>query len=786
MSIGKFPSQKKDKKTDAFYKKCAKAALEIIDYDEDSGLRASMHEKRVNYDLAANVLDPTDVESTVNPWKLNSADFPITMRNYPLLKPKLDLLGGEEIKRRFDWRVMLKNSEAISEREEKSKEEFLSYLQSLIMQEEEPDEKEVQRRLEKMGEWKNYTMKDIRERMSTQVLTYQWYNNRLKYKFNEGFDDVLKAAEEIYTVNAISGDLVVRKENPLSVYTIGLGDSNYHEDAQIIVIDGYRPLGLVIDDYHEELSKKPGLIDKLEDRSTLATDPRMGMSSQLTVPDNYFDEAYGETVFIANSSRLLDAFAGGFDEAGNIRETRVFWKSLRKVGVKTWFDEFGITQKKYVSGEYTPDEEVGESVEWIWVTEWLKTVILKSDIFIGMEPIPRISMSMTNPSKCLAPVVGSIYNAHNSTAMSLMSFGKPYQYLYNAIMYNNEKAIIKNRGTIPRLPLHLVPDGWDIDTWIYYFNEMGFAVEDQFREGNKGAAEGKLAGAFNQSGQPIVTSNAEYIRQNIEMLTIIKGHIDDITGISPQRQGQIEQRELVRNVEVARSQSSHITEMWFYMHDNTKLRVLEAVLEFTRHVWKDQKFKRQFVLDDGSSALLDFDYEIFASGLYGIFISNASSDLETVNALRRLVDMAVQSGNARMSDAAAIYMSDSVSAIRRKLQDSEEKAEQSAQQIEQEKAAIIKEIQELKNKASADKDASSERIALLNSRVKLLESRLRDKSDYEADLIDIKDEELDIKRKEQEDNARLKEKELANKDKHATADEKIKREALKKKPVTAK
>ena len=189
MGLGKFPAQKTKNKSDKFYEKCARALLEIIDYDDQSGLRASMHEKRVNYDLAANILDPADVESTVNPWRLTNVDFPINMRNYPLLKPKLDLLRGEEIKRRFDWKVMLKNSEAISQREESQKEEFFEYMKSLVLAKEEPDEQVVQQKLQKLQDYQKYSMQDIREKMSTQVLTYQWYNYKLKFTFNEGFDD---------------------------------------------------------------------------------------------------------------------------------------------------------------------------------------------------------------------------------------------------------------------------------------------------------------------------------------------------------------------------------------------------------------------------------------------------------------------------------------------------------------------------------------------------------------------------------------------------------------------
>lgn len=64
-----------------------------------------------------------------------------------------------------------------------------------------------------------------------------------------------------------------------------------------------------------------------------------------------------------------------------------------------------------------------------------------------------------------------------------------------------------------------------------------------------------------------------YIQQHIMMLEFIKQELGEIAGVTQQRQGQIENRETVGGVERAVTQLSHITEKWFMLHDNTKLRV---------------------------------------------------------------------------------------------------------------------------------------------------------------------------------------------------------------------
>jgi len=50
----------------------------------------------------------------------------------------------------------------------------------------------------------------------------------------------------------------------------------------------------------------------------------------------------------------------------------------------------------------------------------------------------------------------------------------------------------------------------------------------------------------------------------------IEDMVSEITGVTKQREGSIQSSELVGNVERSVTQSAHITEAWFWVHDQVK------------------------------------------------------------------------------------------------------------------------------------------------------------------------------------------------------------------------
>lgn len=693
-STNGFPSQKKSlkEKTDKWYRDCIDAAEKICIYNGEM-IRQSFFNKKANYDLANDILNNDDVERITNPFKISGITFPAKMQNYPIANPKIDLLLGEESKRRFDWRVRVINDDAISERESMIKERFTKFFTDKIVGESGQDENKLKAELEKLAKWKKYEAQDFRELAGTQILRHLWYEQDLDTKFNQGFQDALIASEEIYHVDVVAGEPIVRRCNPLNIFTVRSGESPYIEDSDIIIESGYRSPGSIIDEFYESLTPKQ--VDDISRGFVTSSDSSSFINIGRREPSLPAGAMYGASDLSDPPLPLVNmdsmGFGGATDSYGNVRVERVTWKGLRKIGKLSYFDEDGSEQLEIVDENFpiSKFKDLGWTVEWIWISEWHSGVKIGGNgdvapgIYLNLGPNKIQFRHMSNLSKCSPGYVGTVYNINNSKGMSLMDRMKPYQYLYNAFMYRTELAFAKYKGPIYELDLAKIPEHWNLDDWMYYAEAMSWGVVDSFKEGTQGQSTGKLAGNFNTSGKVLDANIGNYIQQNIQFLQYIEQQIGEIAGVSKQREGQIENAELVGNVQRAVTQSSHITEKWFKVHDNTKLRVLNLLLETAKYAWRGQKKKLQYVASDMATEIYTIDGDDMREIDFGITVTNGSNDQELLASMKQLAHAGIQNDKINFSQLIDIMTTDSISSIRKKIEQSEEQSFERQSQAEQ-------------------------------------------------------------------------------------------------------
>jgi len=696
-----FPYQKRStaSKNIKFIRECVEGSMSLANM-EKSNIVASKKNMATNYNLRADILDEKDIEKAINPWGIKGATFPVKMQNYPIANPKIDLLIGEEFKRRFDWKVTVVNPDAISQKEDMIRDTMKKAVADAVVAEN-YDEAELEKQLQKLQKWSKYEAQDLRERRATHYLQYLWKEQDLKIKFNRGFEDALVAGVEIYNIDIVGGEPVVRKCDPLSITLIGGGSSYLVEDADIIIEDTYQSVRWVIDNYYDYLTSAQ--IDKLEKgyRGDSGYDDLLNYHVLNTMQNPMRlagDVSNGE---ITNYSIIdLDQYSNNnisaYDEFGNVRVYRVTWVSMRKVGEVKWYDEDNFLQKKLVDENYKVDERLGEKIEWFWINEWWEATRLADDIYVKYGPRPIQFRRMGNKSAGGSGYVGTIYNTNTSSSKSLIDRMKPYQYLYNIFMYRTELAFAKSKGKIGVLDMSRVPDEWDVDKWMYYAEVLGWAAEDPFKESNKGASTGKIAGQMSGSSKVLDLEMGNYIQQHIMMLEFIKQELGEIAGVTLQRQGQIDNRETVGGVERAVTQSSHITEKWFMLHDNCKKRVLEALLETAKYAWRNKSNEKlQFISDEMSQIITEIDGEQFNEADYGIMISNSTDDAELIQAMRQLAQAGLQNDKINFSGLMDIYLSESMSSMRRKIEQYEEEAMQRIEATEQANRESAERIQEM-------------------------------------------------------------------------------------------
>lgn len=683
-------------------------------------VRKSVIHKKVNYDLLNGKLHMSDLAMVLNPDNIKAGYIPERIQHYPIMNSKINVLRGEESKRVFDYKVIITNPNAISEIENNKKKELVSKLQQLLSENTESEE-EFNSELEKLNDFFTYEWQDMREIRANALLNHYSKELNFPFLFNQGFTDAMAVGEEIYQCDIVGGEPIIEKLNPLKVRVFKSGYSNRIEDADMIVLEDYWSPGKIIDVYYDVLTKKDmEYIEKMPNNTDQVTDSmdnvddRMGfvnghmVGEELTSQEGFFWDPIGMTDGIGTS--LLP-----FDVAGNIRVLRVYWKSRRKIKkVKSYDVETGEEVFNLYPETYIIDKDKGEEEEIFYINEAWEGTKIGSDIYVNMRPRVIQYNRLSNPSRCHFGIIGSIYNLNDNKPFSLVDMMKPYNYLYDTIHDRLNKLISRNWGMLINLDLAKVPKGWEIEKWMYFAKTNGIVVSDSFKEGNIGAATGKLAGALNNASSGVI--NAELgntIQQYINLLEYIKVEMSDVAGISKQREGQISNRETVGGVERATLQSSHITEWLFIIHDDVKRRVLEAFIETAKIALKGRSKKFQYILPDNSDKIMDIDGDEFAECDYGLVVDNGNGTQELQQKMDALAQAALQNQTLNFSTIMKLYNSASLAEKQRMVERNEQALMQRQQEAQQQQQQMHQQQLEA---ASREKEAEMQLKDSINQR----------------------------------------------------------------------
>lgn len=708
-----FPRQKltKSQKGPKWYKECIDAVEESGFFD-DEGVRQSFKEKVICTNLYNGHVDIKDIEKTLNPEELSDDTIPTSIQHYPIMNPRIDVLVGEEAKRRFDYKAIVTNPDAVNMKQKEMGNVIHQKVVELIQSQK--SRQEVEKELVELDRYLKYQWKDLREIRANRILNHLFHELKLERVFNHGFKDVLIRGEEYYQADIVAGEPVFHKLDPMKVFYVRSGFSNKIEHSDLIILDDMWSPGQIIDYFHDDL--KPGDIAKLEKHFTGGTskDPFVDEDNKKKLHAVLVDDedSINDLIELGRSSGFK--ISNAYDVSGNIRVLRVYWRGWRKVQKVTYFDDFGDEQVDIFPEDYKVREELGESSKTLWINEWYEGTKVGEDLYLRMRPKPVQYLDLENPSRCHPGITGRTYSLDSTGTVSLMSKSKNYQYLYDVIHDRLNKLLAANQGKILEMDFASVPNEWSIDQWIHYFKKMKIAVKDSFKEANKGAATGKIYGGINTASKGYIDlDNSQAIQQYVGLLEFIKLEMSEITGVSDQRLGQIENRETVGGVERSVTQSSHITEWYFAEHDDVKLEALRILLETAKIAYKGKNKKVQHILDDHSIALFELDGDQFAEHDYGIVITSSTKTQEIEQHLKRLAEMALSAGAIGFDSVMDIYMSTSLSDIKHKIAHAEQQkreAEQAQLQAQQEQlAAQLQATAQLEQEKLAMEDIKNQR-----------------------------------------------------------------------------
>ena len=643
------PAQKvtSTQKNEQWRKQCVDA---IIGFGTDRLVngRSSRENKQINYNLYNSKSNEEDFEYVTNPMgnKENYASAS-KMQNYNLIRPNIEVLKGEEIKRPFNFFVKGTGGGAATAREQRKKELILSNLRNRLYQElgiePEEDENGEVMELPDIEKYMKSEFADSREITANQVLNYLLKKENLEMKFNMGWEHALISAEEIYYVGISNGEPKCRVVNSLNFEVDKDDDVKFIEDAQWCREHRYMSLGSILDTYGEFLKDEE--LDKL-DRHELST----GTTD------------YGMQPAFAYDADSMKAYASRTSTSNyGVTVINVCWKAWKKIGFLRWIDEAG-EQEQVVDDTFTLTKELtklGAIIEWRWINSVWEGTRIGSDIYVNIRELPNQTRNMSNPSECKLPYTGYIYNNTNSQATSILDLIKPHQYTYNIIWWRFEQELAKSKGKAFIMDIAQIPktQGWDVEQWLYYFDNLGVAFINSMEEGRDG--DPNSVAKFNQFNS-IDRGLSQAVSIYFEAMNKVESMVDNIVGISSQRRAQTSPSESATANQNSIIQSSHMTEPYFYFHNELKKQVLTKLLECAKIAYMGGK-KIHFIADEIYTETITVDGELFPDSDYGVFVTNSSKDNEIKNKVEGLFNIALQQEKMQLSSMIKGFQANSIS-----------------------------------------------------------------------------------------------------------------------------
>lgn len=647
-------------------------------------------ELQTYYNLYNSIFDEKDFKSITNPFKVEDG-FPATPHDFNIIRPKVDLLIGEETKRPLNFRVIRTSQEATSEMQEKEKQMILQYIEAAITARMSPEEaQQFQQQLqsgeimppEQIAKYMDKDYKDIVENTAYHSLTYLREKLDLDNEFIKGWKDGLISGREIYYVGVLNAEPYAERVNPICFSYDKSPDLDFIEDGSWCCRKMRMPITEVYDRYYDKLEEKD--LDKLEEM--IGSTPGRNLGDRSPVDMGIQLRIYDNPIFEGSGKSLVNVW-------------HCCWKSFKKIFYVTTTDDAGQPQINIVDETYQPvGNEV--SIEPDWIIEVWEGYRAGSDLYFGIQPIEYQHVSIDNPNSQKLPYCGAIYSNTNSKPRSLVSILKPLQYMYIVLWYRLELAIARDKGKVVNMDITQIPKSMNISPakWMHYLSSVGVNFINPYEEGwNIPGREGGKPAQFNQiTALDLTMSNV--IAEYIQLMDKIEQLAGTISGITQQREGAVSSSEMVGNVERSVVQSSHITEPLFWVHNQCKRRVLNMLLNTAKGAWEETgKQKLQYIFDNGERAFLDITPKFYYEDM-DVFVSDTSKDLENIQKLQQLIQPAMQNG-ASLLEAAEILTNDNFNIIKQKLKDMQTRQEHVQQQQQEAEAQQQQQLQQMQNES---------------------------------------------------------------------------------------
>ena len=380
-------------------------------------------------------------------------------------------------------------------------------------------------------------------------------------------------------------------------------------------------------------------------------------------------------------------------------------------------------------------------------------VKIGNEIYITNEEPEYYIRSKTNPRSCQLNINGLFFNDKNGQPFSLIASTIDLQDRYDLLLYSCNN-LIASAGTVgdwidlAALPAALgaeMPER--IMKWLAY-KKNGVALYDSSQDGSQ-----LINTSFNGFDDTIKAQAIQAIQIAIDN---IEAQASAISGVYPQKLGQIQEREAASNVKVGIHQSSLVTKQYFYMMDLVQREIFYDLLNLSKVVFKNG-LTGTIVLGDRLVKTFTALPEHFTMTDFDIHLADSAESYQMMQESKQLNFELIKANQVDAEMALGIMTAKNATQLKRRLDQAiktkkaennmigqlQQQVQQYDSQIKQDQKTIAdlqNEIKRLQSQVEANNQA---KIQLDAKRVEIEEKEARDKKDFNDKTIEVKEKQLE-------------------------------------------
>lgn len=667
----------------------------------------------------------------------------------PLIKKHIDVLVGEYLELDPDLQVTCKDENTCSnimrDRQLEIVKQVFNYLNKKLMNtlidqiinKKQTKDPFIQREIEDLIEDINKNYVSEYEIAAQNILAYirQSRDIDIKNKMRELFTDLLVTGCCYYRTRTLNDNIQIEILNPVDTFIERNRTEFFLNKSPRCVIRRWLNEDQILAEYGEELS---------EDAKKRIKD-EVGKGERSV-----------NTVYVRTAMSTVDG-------EGVVRKTPTpgILGGLEVTPVFPW-NETGMYN--YQNTPILP----------VYETEWLEYdkkqdkmvrhegVRIGEDIFITRGESKYVTYSSVNRQDCELSLNGMFFSDKNGSPFSIVLSTADLQDKYDLLIFYRDNLIATSGTTGDWLDMATLPANLGVtfpekvQKWIAY-KKNGIALYDSSQEGAQ-----VVNTTFNGYDDTVKAQSIQAIQIAIES---VEAQAASITGVYPQKLGEIQQRDAVSNVKVGIHQSSLITKQYFNAMDLMYREANYDLLNLAKQVYKNgihgtiilgNKLNKIFTALPEYYTLTDFD----------IHIQDSSEVFQTKETLKQMSLEMVKGGFADPEFIIKILLGKNITEIKsllnetikekKKENDQLQQMQQQLQQADQMMKDYEKQIKELNNKnqqlqASIDKQAE-QKLAIERAKLDIERSKIDNARDYNDKIIDNKNQQLKLQMAELSDN----------------------------------